>query len=39
VQVDGVLSMANDALKEQIRVLQREDAKRRKEQGKGKGRT
>jgi hypothetical protein len=39
VQVDGVLGMADDALKEQIRVLQREDAKRRKDQGKGKGRT
>jgi hypothetical protein len=39
VQVDGVSSMADDALKEQIRVLQREDAKRRKDQGKGKGRT
>jgi hypothetical protein len=39
VQVNGVLSLADDALKEQIRVLQREDAKRRKDQGKGKGRT
>jgi hypothetical protein len=39
VQVDGVSSLADDALKEQIRVLQREDAKRRKDQGKGKGRT
>jgi hypothetical protein len=39
VQVNGVSSMADDALKEQIRVLQREDAKRRKDQGKGKGRT
>jgi hypothetical protein len=39
VQVDGILSMADDTLKEQIRVLQREDAKRRKDQGKGKGRT
>jgi hypothetical protein len=39
VQVDGVLSLADDALKEQIRVLQRKDAKRRKDQGKGKGRT
>jgi hypothetical protein len=39
VQDDGVSSMADDALKEQIRVLQREDAKRRKDQGKGKGRT
>jgi hypothetical protein len=29
--------MADDTLKEQIRVLQREDAKRRKDQGKGKG--
>jgi hypothetical protein len=37
VQVNGVLSMADDVLKEQIRVLQREDAKRRKDQGKGKG--
>jgi hypothetical protein len=37
VQVNGVLSMADDALKEQIRVLQMEDAKRRKDQGKGKG--
>jgi hypothetical protein len=39
VQVDSFLSMADDALKEQIWVLQREDAKRRKNQGKGKGRT
>jgi hypothetical protein len=39
VQVNGVLSLADDALKEQIWVLQREDAKRRKDQGKGKGRT
>jgi hypothetical protein len=39
VQVDGVSSMADDTLKEQIWVLQREDAKRRKDQGKGKGRT
>jgi hypothetical protein len=38
VQVNGILSMADDALKEQIQVLQREDAKRRKDQGKGKGR-
>jgi hypothetical protein len=37
VQTDGVLGMADDALKEQIWVLQREDAKRRKDQGKGKG--
>jgi hypothetical protein len=38
VQVNSVLSMADDTLKEQIRVLQREDAKRRKDQEKGKGR-
>jgi hypothetical protein len=39
VQVDSVLSMTDDAFKEQIRVLQREDVKRRKDQEKGKGRT
>jgi hypothetical protein len=39
VQVNGVLSMVDNTLKEQIQVLQREDAKRRKDQGKGKGRT
>jgi hypothetical protein len=39
VQVDGVLSMVDNALKGQTRVLQREDTKRRKDQGKGKGRT
>jgi hypothetical protein len=37
VQVNGVLSMADDALKEQIQALQREDAKRRRDQEKGKG--
>jgi hypothetical protein len=37
VQVNGVLSKADDVLKEQIWVLQREDTKRRKDQGKGKG--
>jgi hypothetical protein len=39
VQVNSVLNLADDTLKEQIRVLQREGAKRRKDQGKGKGRT
>jgi hypothetical protein len=39
VQVNSVLSMADDALKEQIWVLQREDTKRRKDQEKGKSRT
>jgi hypothetical protein len=29
--------MGDDVLKKQIRVLQRENAKRRKDQGKGKG--
>jgi hypothetical protein len=37
VQDNGVLGMADDTLKEQIRALQREDAKRRRDQGKGKG--
>jgi hypothetical protein len=39
VQVDNILSMVDNALKEQIWILQREDANRRKNQGKGKGRT